>query len=104
MASNIYNEFFKDDKGFYYMENNKKIYFVRDEIGYYYPGLNGNKTYLLKDNIGHYYQDNKDVKTYILYKTKKETDINKENTNINKLSTYLMKELSSSGYIGENIN
>jgi hypothetical protein len=102
MSSKGYTEFPKDDKGHYYLENNKKIYFVRDNTGYYYPNVNGDKVYLLKDNLGYYYQDNQGNKTYI-YKTKKETNITTD-LDINKLSTHLMRILYSSGYINENIH
>jgi hypothetical protein len=86
MSSTEYNvKYPKDENGYYYLDkNNCKIYFLNDDEGYYYLDKNNNKTYI--------------------FKFKKEGDVEIENTNINKLSTYLMKELCSSGYINKNIN
>jgi hypothetical protein len=90
--------FQKDDKGYHYKdEKSNKKYYPRDDKGYYCPDIDGNKTYIT-------YTMTELDKTYTSIKSNGETDINPDNMNLNKLSTYLAKELCSAGHANVNIS
>lgn len=95
MSSNDWDisQYAKDERGPYYTDkNNYKIHFLKDDKGYYY--LDHNNKVHIPDKT------KKEIKKEI----KKENNVEIEDTKIGKLSTYLMKKLSSSGYINNSID
>lgn len=80
-------------KIYWYVDiNNNKIYYKTDK----------NKTYFEKDEQEFYYIK-EDIKYRILNDSNKYT-LEIKDSDISKLSTYLIKELCSSGHINNNTN